>query len=97
MRFRVGYALNIAGYDSSMPSVELISERALSRYLDVPRNTLRRWRRLGKGPPWVRIGVRMIRYDTAHLCRWLEQQQARRALGLDARLNEPVAKGGTRQ
>ena len=76
-----------------MQSVELISERELSRHLAIPRNTLRRWRRLGKGPPWVRIGVRMIRYDTGDLRRWLEQQQACQALSLNAQEVELARRG----
>jgi excisionase family DNA binding protein len=47
--------------------------------LKIPAGTLRRWRREGQGPPFVRLG-RHVRYDPAAVRRWLaEQGRERRA------------------
>ena len=49
----------------------LISQREAARLLASSVATLRRWRRSGDGPPWVRLGERLVRYDMADLRRWV--------------------------
>jgi Helix-turn-helix domain len=51
----------------------------LSEHIRVPVGTLKRWRRLGGGPPYLRLG-RHVRYDPAAVREWLRAQgkEARR-------------------
>jgi len=49
----------------------LISQREAARLLASSVATLRRWGRSGDGPPWVRLGERLVRYDMADLRRWV--------------------------
>lgn len=47
--------------------------------LKIPAGTLRRWRREGKGPPFLTLG-RHVRYDPGAVRQWLrEQGRERRA------------------
>ena len=43
--------------------------------LGVSKATLRVWRRLGEGPPAVRAGRRLWRYELRGLYEWLDTQQ----------------------
>jgi predicted DNA-binding transcriptional regulator AlpA len=47
------------------------SESELAELHGIPRKTLERWRKHKSGPPWIRIGPRLIRYPTGELNRWL--------------------------
>lgn len=42
-----------------------------ARYLRVTPLTLRNWRQRGEGPPWIRLGPRMIRYPVPSLSAYL--------------------------
>lgn len=55
---------------------KLIREPAAAAYLDSTPATLRKWRHLGKGPGFVRLG-RSVRYDVAELERFIEAHRAR--------------------
>jgi Helix-turn-helix domain len=47
---------------------DLLDEAAASEYLgDVPERTLRQWRYLGKGPAYVKVGPKHVRYRRADL------------------------------
>jgi hypothetical protein len=49
----------------------LVTEAGAAAILDVPPRTLQ-WRRLaGKGPPFVRISSRVIRYRRSDLVQWI--------------------------
>ena len=48
-----------------------LNETDAAAYLDTSRDYLKKKRRFGGGPPFVRIG-RMIRYRVVDLDRWLE-------------------------
>lgn len=50
---------------------ELLSEKEVAAILKVSRRTLQQWRYLGKGPPFLKIGL-MVRYPRAALEDWLE-------------------------
>ena len=50
----------------------LLTERALSQRLDISTRTLERYRRSGEGPPFIRIGVRCVRYRLADVEQWEE-------------------------
>ncbi len=45
----------------------LISETEAARTLGLAVATLRRWRQLGRGPAWHKIGPAAVRYDVAEL------------------------------
>jgi predicted DNA-binding transcriptional regulator AlpA len=53
---------------------QLTDERETAQILRVSRACLRRWRATGQGPPWVKCGERLIRYDLAALRAWIERQ-----------------------
>lgn len=51
---------------------ELLTERDAAIYLGVSQVFLRKHRREGGGPPFVRIGSRNIRYRVKDLQAWVE-------------------------
>lgn len=61
-----------------MPEVLTADEAAA--YLQVPVETLRRWRSLGTGPRHAKVG-RHVRYRRAALDRWLEEREREAAAG----------------
>jgi predicted DNA-binding transcriptional regulator AlpA len=54
--------------------LQLVSEAEAAKMLCVSRACLRHWRAHNGGPPWRRIGERLIRYDLAELRRWVSEQ-----------------------
>lgn len=48
-----------------------LTTRAAARYLSVSEAGLHRWRRLGCGPAYLRLGKRSVRYRTADLEHYL--------------------------
>jgi hypothetical protein len=52
----------------------LLTERETARRLSVSPHALRYWRAHGGGPPWIRLGERLIRYDLAALRKWVEER-----------------------
>jgi predicted DNA-binding transcriptional regulator AlpA len=57
--------------------LQLLKEREVGRLLAASPGCLRRWRATGEGPPWIRVGKRLIRYDLAALRRWISEQADR--------------------
>ena len=55
---------------------ELLTEADVARQLRVDPRTLSRWRSLGTGPRYVRVG-RAVRYVAQDLQTWLDDRQAR--------------------
>jgi len=53
---------------------ELLTARGLAAELKVGMRTLKRWRRTGTGPPFVRLG-RTVRYRRSDVDAWLKQQR----------------------
>lgn len=51
---------------------ELVTERQVSERWNVSLNTLRYWRSVGEGPPYVKIG-RSVRYNVTALERYLRR------------------------
>ncbi|WP_082557043.1 AlpA family transcriptional regulator [Modestobacter sp. Leaf380] len=51
-------------------SQTVLSPSTLSECLDVSESTLRRWRALGEGPAFVRVG-RQVRYRPSDVEEWL--------------------------
>ena len=50
----------------------LLKETQAAERLGVSRRTLQRWRILGGGPPFVRIGPRRVAYPETALAAWCE-------------------------
>lgn len=55
------------------PSI-LVDERAAAEALDLKPRTLQEWRRLGTGPPYVRISQRCVRYRVKDLDEWIAER-----------------------
>lgn len=53
---------------------ELLTTEEAADYLTVTAAVLRRWRLLGDGPPYVKLGS-LVRYDRAKLDRWIDGQE----------------------
>jgi len=49
----------------------IITEEEAASLLRVKRFTMRKWRREGGGPPYIRCGGRLIRYIKANIDDWL--------------------------
>ena len=49
------------------------TENEVADFLQVKNFTLRKWRREGGGPPFVRCGERLIRYTPADVHAWLSK------------------------
>lgn len=55
------------------PNISLVTEGVLARRLAVSRALLRKWRRLGQGPPFIRLG-RCVRYPEQAAIQWVKAQ-----------------------
>lgn len=55
---------------------KLLTTKEAAERLGLNENTLAHWRRLGKGPPWVRVESRTVRYPEEKLTRWIERRKA---------------------
>jgi len=53
------------------PTAEVVSERPAAVLLGVSVALLRKWRRVGGGPPYLRIG-RLVRYRLPDLRKFME-------------------------
>ena len=42
----------------------------LAEHLGIPERTLRQWRYLGEGPPWLKLGGHHVRYDPGAVAAW---------------------------
>lgn len=62
--------------NSACPPEPLATPDEVSAYLkDVPVKTLAKWRVIGKGPVYTKVG-RHVRYDWADVRAWLKTQRA---------------------
>jgi len=52
---------------------ELLNEKEVARRLGLSVQTLRNWRHLRKGPAYVRVGSRAIRYKIEDLNHFIEK------------------------
>lgn len=55
---------------------DLLTESEAAEALNVAVRTLRNWRSLRKGPRWVRIGQRIVRYKRADLLTFIDGGKA---------------------
>jgi predicted DNA-binding transcriptional regulator AlpA len=70
----------------------LLSERQVAERLNVSEVTLQEWRCQHKGPPFLRLSGRMIRYRESDIEAWLVEQEVR-----PSRLVGPSPNGGLGQ
>jgi predicted DNA-binding transcriptional regulator AlpA len=50
---------------------DLVDEREFAEIIDSKVATVRNWRSLGKGPPFIKIGERMVRHRRSDIEQWL--------------------------
>lgn len=50
----------------------LLTEREVEADYGIPIKTLRHWRYVGRGPRYLKIEGRLVRYRVADIERWLE-------------------------
>jgi hypothetical protein len=50
---------------------ELANEAEVAKFLNTAQRTLANWRSEGKGPPFVKLGARMVRYPRPGLLRFV--------------------------
>jgi len=55
---------------------EALTEREAARFLGVAPRTLNNWRYSGKGPAYIRIGSRAVRYLPTDLDVYRQQQRS---------------------
>lgn len=58
-----------------MSEREILNTRQAAEFLQVAKTTLEHQRAAGNGPPFARIGKRLIRYRRAALESWLVTQE----------------------
>ncbi|MCS6954309.1 MAG: helix-turn-helix domain-containing protein [Bryobacterales bacterium] len=58
-----------------MSSKRLLTTRELAGLLGLNEVTLKVWRCLGKGPPFVRLSRKAVRYDLDDVYAWLNAQR----------------------
>jgi DNA-binding transcriptional MerR regulator len=51
----------------------LLPDKIAAQELGLQVQTIRNWRSLGIGPPYIRVGTRAIRYDEDDLHRFIER------------------------
>lgn len=57
------------------PQPLMLDERGFAERLGVSPETIRKWRKTGNGPPFVKLGTgrtAIVRYRLAEIERWLE-------------------------
>ena len=52
----------------------LLETATVAEYLNVQEVTLEKWRQNGRGPAFIKIGRRLVRYRQSDLDLWLRQQ-----------------------
>ena len=61
---------DIQATDETTNNRDLITEKSVARELSLSPRTLRNWRVLGIGPPYVKISARCIRYRRSDIETW---------------------------
>lgn len=52
---------------SAIGSLDLLNEKDAAAEMDLAVSTLRNWRALGKGPKFIKVGQRLVRYRRSDL------------------------------
>lgn len=53
---------------------EFLTERQVAQMLGFSQRTLANWRKVKKGPPWVLLADRSVRYSKIALNKWIESR-----------------------
>lgn len=56
-----------------VPSKSLLTPREAAEYLGVPESTLAQWRSQRRGPPYIKLELRLVRYRLSDLETYLGQ------------------------
>ena len=59
--------------DAVSPSQNLLNERAVAHLVSMSVSSLRRWRRLGKGPRFIKL-YRSVKYRADDVTAWLNER-----------------------
>lgn len=51
-----------------------LNEKQVAKITGMSLASVRRWRRLGQGPKWVRVGIAAVRYKDTDVTAWLESR-----------------------
>lgn len=70
-----------------MTDQRLLCEKEAAQVLGVAPSTLNFWRVQGRGPAFIRLSARCVRYRISDLAQYVESQ---RVVGPEARRLEPV-------
>lgn len=54
----------------------ILTEEDTANWLRIKRDTLRKWRREGCGPDYIRCGERLIRYFITDIVEWLSKKKS---------------------
>ncbi|MHB1302447.1 MAG: helix-turn-helix transcriptional regulator [Acidiphilium sp.] len=60
--------------DNETETDYLVKERDAARLLGIVPRTMMRWRKLGCGPRYVRMGNKLVAYSASELRRWQERR-----------------------
>lgn len=58
------------------PAIRLLTPRQTAAFMRISQATLLRWRSQGYGPPFLRLGDRLIRYDLRGVEAWVASTQS---------------------
>lgn len=62
------------GGREARPDRSLVDTRRAAKVIGMSRRTLEKWRALGKGPPYLKLGRRVL-YSTTDLEAWLKTRR----------------------
>ena len=64
-----------SGQSDGSSAERLLTEAELAKLLRVSHECLRRWRYAGRGPSFVRLLDRLVRYRLCDVHAWMDKQQ----------------------
>jgi predicted DNA-binding transcriptional regulator AlpA len=50
---------------------QLVDDNTVAAVIGMSVTTIRKWRYLAQGPPWVKVGLKSVRYRVGALREWL--------------------------
>jgi predicted DNA-binding transcriptional regulator AlpA len=68
------------GTETTESARRLLTTAEVAGILTISVATLKKFRRLGQGPLFLRLGPRAVRYVAGDVARWLEQRRDGRAV-----------------
>jgi predicted DNA-binding transcriptional regulator AlpA len=73
------------GPEPGESAATLLNEVDAAAFLGISPRALQKWRVNGRGPPFLRLSTRCIRYSEAELLRWLDGRRCRNTAEYGAR------------